>query len=100
MLCKLGDKPSLYERRLQIKHFFDDRETGTKRRTWLEVQLQPPVKTEEGWVNDGKIRLSLGEDRDVKGAFLLNIDEASRLFKVLETIVEDHERLKGELWKR
>jgi hypothetical protein len=96
----MSTKPRIYERRLQIKHFFDDRETGAKRRTWLEVQLQPPQKTDEGWVNDGRIRVSLGEDRDVKGAFLLNIDEASRLFKTLETIVEDHERMKGELWKR
>ncbi|MFQ5831668.1 MAG: hypothetical protein ACE5H4_03105 [Candidatus Thorarchaeota archaeon] len=96
----MGDKPRIYERRLQIKHFFDDRQTGATRRTWLEVQLQSPEKTDEGWVNDGKIRLSLGEDRDVKGAFLLSIDEASRLFKCLKTIVEDHEKLKAELWKR
>ena len=43
-------------------------------------------------------RLSLGEDRDIKGAFLLSIDEACRLYKVLEMIVEDHEGEKAELW--
>lgn len=61
----------LYERRLQIKHFFEDREESKTRRTWLEIQLNLPNQTPEGWVNDGKIRLSLGEDRDFKGAFLL-----------------------------
>lgn len=88
-----------YERRLQIKHFFDDRDSGAKRRTWLEVQLSVPSKTPEGWVNDGKIRISLGEDRDIKGSFLLNIEEASRLIKSLEIAVEDHEREKTALWK-
>lgn len=94
----MADKPQLYERRLQIKHFFEDRQTGEKRRTWLELQLKRPEKTPEGWVNDGKIRVSLGEDRDIKGAFLLSIDEACRLYKVLEMIVEDHEGEKAELW--
>lgn len=89
-----------YQRRLQVKHFFDDRETGAKRRTWLEIQLKPPHKTDEGWVNDGRIRLSLGEDRDIKGAFLLNIDEASRLIKALEMAIDDHEREKTDLWVR
>ena len=88
-----------YERRLQIKHFFDDRDTGAKRRTWLEVQLSVPKKTPEGWVNDGRIRITLGEDRDIKGSFLLNIEEASRLIKSLEIAVEDHEREKTALWR-
>ena len=94
----MADTPQLYERRLQIKHFFEDRQTGEKRRTWLEVQLKRPEKTPEGWVNDGKIRLSLGEDRDIKGAFLLSIDEVCRLYKALEMIVEDHEGEKAEMW--
>ncbi len=89
----------IYERRLQVKHFFDDRETGAKRRTWLELQLSPPVGTDEGWVNDGKMRLSLGEDRDIKGAFLLSIDEASRLMKALELAINDHEVTKAEMWR-
>lgn len=89
-----------YERRLQLKHFFDDRDSGAKRRTWLEVQMSPPVKTPEGWVNDGRIRISLGEDRDIKGSFLLNVEEAARLIKSLEIAVEDHERTKTDLWKR
>jgi hypothetical protein len=88
-----------YERRLQIKHFFDDRDTGAKRRTWLEVQLKPPFKTDEGWVNDGRIRVSLGEDRDIKGAFLLSVDEALRLIKALQLAVDDHEIGKADLWK-
>lgn len=91
--------PRIYERRLQVKHFFDDRETGAKRRTWLELQLSPPITTDEGWVNDGKIRLSLGEDRDVKGAFLLSIDEACRLMKTLELAITDHEISKAEMWR-
>ena len=95
----MGIKPSQYERRPQIKHFFDDRQTGQTRRTWLEVQLAPPERTTEGWVNDGKVRLSLGEDRDIKGAFLLSIDEASRLIKSLDLMVEDHETLKADLWR-
>jgi hypothetical protein len=97
---RMGTKPQVYERRLQIKHFFDDRQTGQTRRTWLEVQLRPPEKTEEGWVNDGKVRLSLGEDKDIKGAFLLSIDEVCRLYKALEVIVEDHEKHKSDLWMR
>ena len=95
----MGIKPSQYERRLQIKHFFDDRQTGQTRRTWLEIQLAPPERSAEGWVNDGKVRLSLGEDRDIKGAFLLSIDEVSRLIKSLDLIVEDHEILKADLWR-
>ena len=95
----MGAEPRIYERRIQLKHFFDDRETGAKRRTWLEVQLAPPVKTEEGWVNDGRVRISLGEDRDVKGAFLLNIEEACRLYKSLEILIEDHETEKAALWR-
>ncbi|MHA1576743.1 MAG: hypothetical protein ACTSU3_05225 [Candidatus Thorarchaeota archaeon] len=88
-----------YERRLQIKHFFEDRQTGQTRRTWLEVQLNHPEKTTEGWVNDGKIRLSLGEDRDIKGAFLLSIEEVCRLQKTLDMIVTDHESEKSHLWR-
>lgn len=95
----MGIKPSQYERRLQIKHFFDDRQTGQTRRTWLEIQLAPPERTTEGWVNDGKVRFSLGEDRDIKGAFLLSIDEVSRLIKSLDLVVEDHETLKADLWR-
>ena len=95
----MGIKQSQYERRLQIKHFFDDRQTGQTRRTWLEIQLAPPEKSTEGWVNDGKVRLSLGEDRDIKGAFLLSIEEVSRLIKNLDLIVEDHETLKADLWR-
>ncbi|MHA1933944.1 MAG: hypothetical protein ACW97A_01565 [Candidatus Thorarchaeota archaeon] len=95
----MGTKPLNYERRLQVKHFFDDRQTGATRRTWLELQLNLPSKTDEGWVNDGKVRLSLGEDRDIKGAFLLSIDEVCRLQKALEMIVEDHEAEKSQLWR-
>lgn len=95
----MGIKPSQYERRLQIKHFFDDRQTGQTRRTWLEIQLAPPERSSEGWVNDGKVRLSLGEDRDIKGAFLLSVDEVSRLIRNLDLIVEDHETLKADLWR-
>ena len=95
----MGFKPSQYERRLQIKHFFDDRQTGQTRRTWLEIQLAPPERSSEGWVNDGKVRLSLGEDRDIKGAFLLSVDEVSRLIRNLDLIVEDHETLKADLWR-
>jgi hypothetical protein len=99
MRMQMEKKPQIYERRLQVKHFFDDKQTGQTRRTWLEIQLKPPERTEEGWVNDGKVRLSLGEDKDVKGAFLLSIDEACRLYKALEVIVEDHEILKAKLWR-
>ncbi len=88
-----------YERRIQIKHFFDDRDTGAKRRTWLEVQMALPQKTTEGWVNDGKVRLSLGDERDIKGAFLLNIEEVCRLYKSLELIINEHESLKSQLWR-
>ena len=95
----MGIKQSQYERRLQIKHFFDDRQTGQTRRTWLEIQLAPPERSTEGWVNDGKVRLSLGENRDIKGAFLLSIEEVSRLIKNLDLIVEDHETLKADLWR-
>ncbi len=87
-----------YRRRLQLKHFFEDRQTGAKRRTWMEVQFQSPGRSPEGWVNDGKIRISLGEDSNVKGAFLLSIDEACRLMKVLELIVAEHEIEKARLW--
>ncbi len=95
----MADKQFVYERRLQVKHFFDDRATGQKRRTWLELQLKPPEKTPEGWVNDGKIRLSIGEDRDIKGAFLLSVDEALRLLKALQMAVEDHEVEKATMWR-
>ena len=88
-----------YERRLQLKHFFEDRESKETRRTWLELQLKPPEKTEEGWVNDGKIRLSIGEDRDIKASFLLSIDEAARLVKTLDIIVTDHEAEKADMWR-
>ncbi len=95
----MGVESLQYERKLQIKHFFDDRETGAKRRTWLEIQLARPSKTPEGWVNDGRVRLSLGEDRDIKGAFVLSIEEVCRLYKVLEFLVEEHEAEKAKLWK-
>lgn len=93
------EQGTTYERRLQVKHFFSDKVTGANHRTWLEIQAQPPEKTTEGWVNDGRIRLSLGEDRDIKGAFVLSIDEACRLIRALEVTVEDHERSKVQLWK-
>jgi len=96
----MDNKPAIYERRLQIKHFFEDRQTGQNKRTWLEVQLQPPERTPEGWVNDGRIRLSIGEEKDIKGAFLLSIPEAARLYKALEMIVEDHEQVMCDLWRQ
>ena len=89
-----------YERRLQLKHFFEDRETKETRRTWLEIQLKPPEKSEEGWVNDGKVRVSIGEDRGIKGSFLLSIEEAARLVKTLDIVVTDHEAEKAEMWKQ
>lgn len=95
----MGDKSYAYERRLQLKHFFEDRESKETRRTWLELQLKRPDQTEEGWVNDGKVRISIGEDRDIKGSFLLSIDEAARLVKALDMIVEDHEAEKAALWR-
>ena len=94
----MGAKPYAYERRLQLKHFFDDHDTGQNRRTWFEMQIAMPEKTSEGWVNDGKIRIMIGEDKDLRASFLLSIDEASRLLKSLEMAVEDHEALKSKLW--
>ena len=95
----MGARPLAYERRLQLKHFFEDRETKQTRRTWLEIQAAMPEKTDEGWVNDGKIRLSIGEDRNIKGSFLLSIDEATRFLKALEIAVTDHEAEKAALWR-
>jgi len=95
----LASKTYTYERRLQLKHFFDDRGTGQTRRTWLEIQLALPEKTTEGWINDGKVRLSIGEDRDIKGSFLLSVDEAVRLVKSLDMAIEDHEAEKVRLWR-
>jgi hypothetical protein len=96
----MGDKPQAYERRLQLKHFFEDRDTKETRRTWLEIQLSMPEQTPEGWVNDGRIRFSIGEDRNIKGSFLLSIDEATRLLKTLEIAITDHEVEKAALWKQ
>ena len=96
---KMATKPYAYERRLQLKHFFEDRETKETRRTWLEIQAAMPEQTHEGWVNDGKIRLSIGEDRNIKGSFLLSIDEATRFLKALEIAVTDHEAEKAALWR-
>jgi len=79
-----------YFRRLILKHFYEDSDKK-KHRTFLEVQLQAPTKTDEGWINDGKIRLAIGEDKDIKAAFILSVDEALRLAKALELAVEDHE---------
>ena len=47
----MGAKNHAYERRLQLKHFFEDRDTGKTRRTWCEMQVAMPEKTSEGWVN-------------------------------------------------
>lgn len=95
----MGTKPYPYERRLQLKHFFDDKESKQTRRTWFEIQVSMPEKTSEGWVNDGKVRVSIGEDRDIKGSFLLSIDEATRVIKSLELAIEDHESVKAKLWR-
>jgi len=88
-----------YERRIQLKHFFDDRTTGQTRRTWCEMQVAMPKKTEEGWVNDGKIRIMIGEDKDLKASFLLSLDEASRFARNLIMAIEDHEAEKAKLWR-
>lgn len=95
----MGAKAHAYERRLQLKHFFDDKDSGQTRRTWFEMQAAMPEKTSEGWVNDGKIRIMIGEDKDLKASFLLSIDEASRFVKTLEMAVEDHDALKAKLWQ-
>lgn len=99
-IIKMGARQHAYERRLQLKHFFEDRETKETRRTWLEIQAAMPEQTDEGWVNDGKIRLSIGEDRNIKGSFLLSIEEATRLLKALEIAVTDHEAEKAALWRK
>jgi len=96
----MGEKPQAYERRLQLKHFYEDRETKETRRTWFEMQLSMPEQTSEGWVNDGKIRISIGDDRGVKGSFLLSIDEATRVLKALEIAITDHEVEKAALWRK
>jgi hypothetical protein len=95
----MGAKPYAYERRLQLKHFFEDKATGQTRRTWLEMQVALPEKTDEGWVNDSKIRVMIGEDKDLKASFLLSIDEATRLALNLRMAVEDHEAEKAKLWR-
>ena len=95
----MGEKRHAYERRLQLKHFFDDRNTGQTRRTWCEMQIAMPEKTSEGWVNDGKIRIMIGEDKDLKASFLLSLDEASRFAKNLTMAIEDHEAEKAKLWR-
>jgi len=41
----------------------------------------------------------LGENRDIKGAFSVSIDEVSRRIKNLDFMVEDHEALKADLWR-
>ncbi len=79
-----------YSRRLVLKHFYEDTDKK-KHRTFLEIQLHRPTKSEEGWVNDGKIRLAIGEDKDIKAAFMLSIEEALRLAKALELAVQEHE---------
>jgi hypothetical protein len=99
VITRMGSKPTVYERRAQVKHFFDDKQSGQTRRTWLEVQLQPPERSVEGWVNDGKVRVTIGEDKDLKGSFLLSIPEAARLSKTLEVMVEDHEKDIADLWR-
>ena len=96
----MGAKQNAFERRLQLKHFFEDRESKETRRTWFELQVSMPEQTDEGWVNDGKIRLSIGEDRNVKGSFLLSIEEATRLLKALDISVTDHEAEKAALWRK
>ncbi|TFG94924.1 hypothetical protein E4H12_14300 [Candidatus Thorarchaeota archaeon] len=95
----MGDKTYAYERRLQLKHFFDDRATGQTRRTWCEIQIAMPEKTSEGWVNDGKVRVMIGEDKDLKASFLLSLDEASRFAMNLTMAIEDHEAEKVKLWR-
>ena len=95
----MSAKSHVYERRLQLKHFFDDKATGQTRRTWLEMQVALPEKTDEGWVNDGKIRVMIGEDKDLKASFLLSLDEAARFALNLRMAVEDHEAEKAKLWR-
>ena len=80
----------LYQRRLVLKHFYEDADKK-KHRTFLEIQLQGPSKSEEGWMSDGKIRISIGEDKEIKAAFILSIEEATRLIKALDLAVTDHE---------
>jgi len=63
------------------------------------MQVAMPEKTVEGWVNDGKIRLMIGEDKDLKASFLLSLDEASRFAKNLIMAIEDHESEKAKLWR-
>ncbi|TFH07614.1 MAG: hypothetical protein E4H14_08100 [Candidatus Thorarchaeota archaeon] len=95
----MGDKTHAYERRLQLKHFFEDRATNQTRRTWCEMQVSMPEKSSEGWVNDGKVRIMIGEDKDLKASFLLSLDEASRFAKNLTMAIEDHEAEKAKLWR-
>jgi len=63
------------------------------------MQVALPEKTDEGWVNDGKIRVMIGEDKDLKASFLLSLDEAARLAMDLRMAVEDHEAEKAKLWR-
>ncbi|MFW9919160.1 MAG: hypothetical protein ACFFED_06155 [Candidatus Thorarchaeota archaeon] len=61
--------------------------------------MEPPDQTPEGWVNDGKIRISIGEGKDQKGSFLLSINEVCRLIMTLNTAVKEHEAVKSRLWR-
>ena len=63
------------------------------------MQVALPKKSDEGWVNDGKIRVMIGEDKDLKASFLLSLDEASRFTKNLTMAIEDHEAEKAKLWR-
>ncbi len=61
--------------------------------------MEPPDQTPEGWVNDGRIRISIGEGKDQKGSFLLSINEVCRLIMTLNTTVKEHEAAKSRLWR-
>jgi hypothetical protein len=61
----MASKTYTYERRLQLKHFFDDRGTGQTRRTWLEIQLALPEKTTKGYATASKNLPKVGHFIDV-----------------------------------
>jgi hypothetical protein len=68
-------------------------------RAWFEIQMIPPENTPEGWVDDGRVRISIGEGRELSGSFLLSIDEVFKLIRTLDAAVDEHEAAKTNLWR-
>ena len=70
---------------LRKTHFWQDK------RTFFEVDAEPPRLNERGYAEEGNVNLRIGDEDGIKAAFKLSADEARALVNTVRIFLEKHD---------